>query len=325
MASEVEAAAAKAAGREAKAVAARESRELAVKAAERKATAEAEHEAAKKALQKARRDARKKGLSDAEKEAAEKAAKDAEERAAAAATEKAAASAEHKAAEKTAKAAEKEAKKFAEEEAKFVGEKSLKREILEGAGEKMKAAGVKGALAGAAIGLFVYFYQSEDSCKETCKEGDSDFKNSLDEDYRKLFDENCENLESQECKDFCDNTDESTDPPGICSQDNRTQRATRLTVEAGVTPLAMAGTALGAAAKGGGEAAFGAVFSVFKGIFEANPIVGAVCVLICCGGIIYKANNVLGGGGKRVGNKNIKLYFLFIFFMFILYNERWGF
>ena len=86
----------------------------------------------------------------------------------------------------------------------------------------------------------------------------------------------------------------------------------------------MAGTALGAVAKGGGEAAFGAVFSVFKGIFEANPIVGVVCVLICCGGIIYKANNILGGGGKQVA-QNIKIYFLFIFFMFIIYNEKWGF
>ena len=40
----------------------------------------------------------------------------------------------------------------------------------------MKAAGVKGGLATANLGLFVYFYQSEDTCKETCQEGDSDFK-----------------------------------------------------------------------------------------------------------------------------------------------------
>ena len=303
----------------------REAQRVAIRAAERKATAEAGHEAAQKAAQEARRRAEAAGLSQAERELTEKTAKEAEERAIAAGERRAEAEVEHKASQEALDTAAKETEKFAEEEAKLVGKKSLKKKALEGAGKKMKAAGVKEGLAAAALGLFVFFYQSEDTCKETCQEGDSDFKNSLDENYRKLFDENCENLESQECKDFCNNTDESSDPLGICSQDNRTQRATRQTVQAGVTPIAMAGTALGAAAKGGGEAAFGALFSVFKGIFEANPIVGVVCVLICFGSIIYKANNFLGGGGKQVGNKNIKLYFLFIFFMFILYNEKWGF
>jgi len=211
-------------------------------------------------------------------------------------------------------------------------EKSAVREALDkeirdaaaaGSRDEMKSKGLKAGLLGAAGTLFAYYYQTEDSCKEGCQEADGGFVSSLKEPYRPLWDEKCKDkLESQDCKDFCESTDETSDPPGVCSQNNRTQRATRQTVEAGVTPVAMAATAAGAFAESGSSAVGGALFSILKGIFAANPIVGIACVIICCGGIIYKVNSVMSGGGKQTGNKNIKIYFLFIFFMFIIYNER---
>lgn len=202
--------------------------------------------------------------------------------------------------------------------------KEISDSVAKSAKSSMTSKGLKAGLLGAAGTLFAYYYQTEDSCKEGCQEADGDFVSSLKEPYRPLWDEKCKDkLDSQDCKDFCESTDESSDPPGVCSQNNRTQRATRQTVETGVTPIAMAATAAGAFAESGSSAVGGALFSIIKGIFAANPIIGIVCVIICCGGIIYKVNSVMGGGGKQVGNKNIKIYFLFIFFMFIIYNERW--
>ena len=217
-----------------------------------------------------------------------------------------------------AKAAEDE---FMKNQAKM--SKEISDSVANSAKSSMTSKGLKAGLLGAAGTLFAYYYQTEDSCKEGCQEADGKFVSSLKEPYRPLWDEKCKDkLESQDCKDFCESTDETSDPPGVCSQNNRTQRATRQTVETGVTPIAMAATAAGAFAESGSSAVGGALFSVLKGIFAANPIVGIVFVIICCGGIIYKVNSVMSGGGKQTGNKNIKIYFLFIFFMFIIYNER---
>ena len=66
----------------------------------------------------------------------------------------------------------------------------------------------------------------------------------------------------------------------------------------------------------------GALWSVLKGIVIANPVFGIACIIICFGGILYKAKNIVSGGGMSMNNHNIKIYFLLIFFMFILYNER---
>ena len=68
----------------------------------------------------------------------------------------------------------------------------------------------------------------------------------LDDTYKPLWEENCKNkLESQECKEFCENVSEDTDPEGVCSSDARIQRATRKTVEAGASTIGLIGGAIG--------------------------------------------------------------------------------
>ena len=257
---------------------------------------------------------------------AERAAEGAAERAAEGATEGAAESAAEGAAESAAEgaaesAAEGAAERAAEKEAEEAAKKGLSKRALDGVKSGLGNLGVKGSLIGGATALFLYYFQTEGSCIDACKENETSFVGSLNEVYKPLWDEKCKNkLESQECKEFCENVSEDTDPLGVCSSNSRTQRATAETVSTGVSGLGMLAGIGGGILKGGGEELLGAFWSVLKGIFTTSPIFGIICVIICCGGIIYKANSLMSGGGKS--NRNIKLYFLFIFFMFIIYNER---
>lgn len=180
------------------------------------------------------------------------------------------------------------------------------------------------------VGKTVANTQNPSECLQTCSSSvDDDFFYQLSKSDKRKYSNSCggekdySKRKSDICKTFCTSQDNNPNDKSICSKKNRSDRA-RAQAETDLADSAV-GQVVGAATGAVGDAgddALGVALGYLKDHWQfAATGCGILILLFFAKSFIH----VGGGKGKLKGGSNkinSKYYFLFIFFLFIIYNER---